>query len=344
MHPFPKRHAEGIIAPVALPMPERQACPSSGRRHHDHAGVRDFLHLPIRGAECDDVTHPCLIHHLLVELTNPSRTCSRLGLGQHYSVETAVGNRAAAGHREALCTRTRRDHGRILVEHERWSKCREVLGIIGAGEHAHHGVEHRPVQRGEGGGASHRRIPIIGGDGLQTGGRHGLLREHVQRIHWHMQWFNRPVEHAFHTGTYADDLFACHRVHDGVRDSPHPMVGSAHALQARGDRQRRRHLNHQIHRPHVNAELQTARRHHTTQTSGFESLLYLLAAVFRHRPVMRHGNLLVRAVRPHFHCGGPIRGMIVGWLVRLAGRQFHRIAFAEPLCVQIVDLRGQAFA
>ena len=27
---------------------------------------------------------------------------------------------------------------------------------------------------------------------------------------------------------------------------------------------------------------------------------------------MRHGNLLVRAVRPHFHCGGPIRGMDSG--------------------------------
>jgi hypothetical protein len=79
-------------------LPERKPTGLSRRGRDEHPVVGDVLDPPGRCAEREDVTDPGLIDHLLVELADPGGLFSH----QEDAEESAVGDRAATGHREPL--------------------------------------------------------------------------------------------------------------------------------------------------------------------------------------------------------------------------------------------------
>ncbi len=92
----------GSAQGVALP--ERQPSRDAGGGGHQHPVVGDVLDPPAGGAEREDVADARLVDHLLVELADP--LAGPLGAHEEDAEEAAVGDRAAAGHREALGARS----------------------------------------------------------------------------------------------------------------------------------------------------------------------------------------------------------------------------------------------
>src|SRR5690348_2257904 len=72
------------------------------------------------------------------------------------------------------------------------------------------------------------------------------------------------------------------------------MTRATHALQAGRYPLRALELQHQVHRPDVDAELQRARRHQRAQLPRFERALQPQAALARQRSVIRPRHLLAR--------------------------------------------------
>ena len=97
------------------------------------------------------------------------------------------------------------------------------------------------------------RIPFVRVEIVHRGGRHGLLGQHIQRVAGNVQRLKIARRHAFDAGRDADDLPAGDRVEQGVRYPADLMIGTPHPLQAGRNRQRRRNLDHQIDRTHIDA-------------------------------------------------------------------------------------------
>ncbi len=92
--------------------PERQPPRLTGRRGDEHPVVGDVLDAPAGGAQREDVAHPRLVDHLLVELTDarlPSRGArGGRGADEEDPEQAAVGNRPTAGHRQLAALRVAR--------------------------------------------------------------------------------------------------------------------------------------------------------------------------------------------------------------------------------------------
>ena len=325
-------------------MPERQPGRAAGRRHHHHTVMGDVLDLPGGGAQRDDVADAGLVDHLLVELTDAARPLARLLLRQDHRVQSAVRYRAAGGDGQPLRPRPCGDQMLLMIPHQAGPEGRECLRIIGAGQHAEHRVEHGTVQVGERGGSAHHLIPVVGVQVLHGRGGHRLLGEYVQRAARYVERLDGTAFHAFHSGRRADDLLARQRIEQRMRDAAHLVVGATHALQSGGYRQRRGHLDDQIHAAHIDAELQAAGGHHATQSALLEILLDAFAAVLGHRTVVGHGDRVLRRVRMDEVRGRPRHGIEMP----LAGVRFIRPRFLLAAVtghggVQVVEPCGEPF-
>ena len=73
-------------------------------------------------------------------------------------------------------------------------------------------------------------------------------------------------------------------------DRTHGVPGATHTLQTRSHRGWGFHLHHQLHRAHVNAQLQGARGHNGFERAFLEHRLRQRALVLGHRTVVRAGN------------------------------------------------------
>ena len=226
--------AESGIAPEALAVPERQSGRAAGCRHHHHAVVGDVLDLPGGGAEGDDVADAGFIDHLLVELADAPGPFARLLFRQDHRVLATVRDRAAGGDGQPLRPGTSGDQMFLMVPHQAGPEGGERLGIIGAGQHAEHRVEHGAVQVGERGGTAHRLIPVVGVQVLHGRGGHRVLGQYVQRAARYGKRLDVAGLHAFHGGGRADDLLARQRVEQRVGDAAHLMIGTTDPLQPRG--------------------------------------------------------------------------------------------------------------
>src|SRR2546430_1232000 len=90
------------------PPPGGRACPALPAERAGGGGEGplvggDVLDPPRAGAEHEHVADPRLVHHLLVQLTDPVRVAAlALWPGQEHAEQAAVGDGAAAGDREPL--------------------------------------------------------------------------------------------------------------------------------------------------------------------------------------------------------------------------------------------------
>ena len=186
------RHAEMVITSILVAMPERQTSRAPGSRQHHDTVVGDLLDLPCRSAQGDDVPDPGFVDHLLIQLPHFARPRAGAFFGEHDGIHATVGNGAAAGDCETRGTGSGGDKPRFLVVLQRRPECGEVLAVVGAGHHAHGGVEHGTFKIAERRGSAYHGIPFVRFEVVHRRRRDRLLREHIQWIADDAQWFEIP--------------------------------------------------------------------------------------------------------------------------------------------------------
>ena len=281
-------------------VPERQLARLARRGGDQHLVGGDVLDPPGTGAEHEHVADPRLVDHFLVELTDAVRV-PPVGLplrrGQEHAEQAAVRDGAAAGHRQPLRSRAAVQHAGGAVPDQPRAQLGELLAGIAARQHVEHRFQDRPGQAGERGGPPDHPVQLVHVPVVHRGHGHDLLGEHVERVARDAQLL---------------DLATLHPPRDHRRLHQVPLVlgedhaaghvtdvvpGPAGALQPAGHRRRRFHLDHQIHRAHVDAQFQAGGGDHGGQPPGLERLLDLGPFLPGHRPVVRPGHLGGRARR-----------------------------------------------
>ena len=267
-------------------VPERQLARLAGGGQHQHAVRRDVLDPPRAGAEHEHVADPRLVHHLFVELADPSRLLALRGRQEHPE-QPPVRDRAAAGHRQLLRPWPAVDHAGHPVPDDPRPQAGELLARVPPGEHVEHRLEHRPGQPAERRRAPHQGLEVVHRPVVECRHRDDLLGEHVQRVARDPQLLDRAVVHparddgGLHqvTGVLGED--------DPAGDVADVVPGPADPLQPAGHRRRRLDLDDQVDRAHVDAELEAGRGDHGGQPPGLERLLDLGPLLPGHRAVVR---------------------------------------------------------
>ena len=284
----------------AVAPPERHRAGRAGRRGDDHPVAGDLLDPPGRRAQQEGLAGAGLVDHLLVQLAHAA------AVGQVHAVQPAVGDRAGVGHRQLEGALARADGVLHPVPHDARAQLGELLGGVAAVEHVEHLVQQLAAQLGERVGPAHQlvqlgRLPLVaaGGHG------HHVLGQHVERVARHHGVLDLAVAHA------AGDHRALEQVGAELGEDPalghlaHAVAGAADALEAGGHRLGRLHLQHQVHRAHVDAQLQRGGGHQAGQVAGLEQVLDHQALLAGQRPVVgagdlrRHSVLARELVQPH---------------------------------------------
>ncbi len=258
----------------------------------------DVLDAPGARAEGEQVADPRLVDHLLVELADPS--AGALTGGEEHGVQPAVGDRAAGGDGEPLGAAAAGEGVGEAVPGDAGAQLGELVAGVAAREHVEHRLEHRPGERGVGGGAAGEGEHVVDGPLVERAHRHDLLGEHVERGVGQVQRLDLAGEHAL------DDDGGLHEVAAELGEQ-HPaadrtdlVAGAADALQPGGDRRRGLDLHDEVDGAHVDAELEAARGDDGRQPAGLEVLLDGGALLLAHRPVVgpgEHGRGAARRAR-----------------------------------------------
>ena len=299
---------------VAPPERELAGLPVGGQ-HQD--AVRGDVHdAPARGAQQDDVPHAGLVDHLLVELADPApagagrargRGARRLGRvpgrraaggavraavgGQEHPEQAAVRDGAARGDREALGAGAGGERAVLPVPQDARAQLGELVRGVAAGQQVEHGLVGGERQRGERRGPAHEVEPLLRVQVRDGDGGHGLLGEDVQRVGGDPQRLDAPGRHALgHDGGVHEVAPVLGEEH-AAGDLTHLVAGAAHALQTGGHRGRRLHLDHLVHRAHVDAQLERARGHDAADLAGLQRLLDDGALLLGHGAVVGAGEV-----------------------------------------------------
>ena len=151
---------------------------------------------------------------------------------------------------------------RVAVVDQPRSQLGELGGRVLAGQQVQRRLERAARQRRERRAAPHGVEPAVGVERFQRARRHGVLGQHVERVGGHPHGLDLAGQHPLHADRAADQVGAVLGKQHAPRDLADLVAGPADALQAAGHRRRRLHLDHQVDRAHVDAELQARRRDH----------------------------------------------------------------------------------
>ena len=295
----------GPAGGVALP--ERQPAGLAGGGGDEHPVGGDGLDAPGAGAEGEDVAHAGLVDHLLVELAHPAPGAPGAGGdvgrrpagvghragGEVHPVQAAVGDGAAGGDGQPQRARARRERAGGAVPHDARAQLGEVLAGVAAGEHVEHGGEGARRPRVANGAARRASAATSSTVQLVEGEhRHDLLGEDVQRVGRDVDLLDEPRLRAGGADRGGQQVAAVGRQHDAVGDGADLVPGPADALQRRGHRRRGAHLDHEVHRAHVDAELEARGRHDGAQPPGLQLGLGAHPLLPAHRAVVGPGDHL----------------------------------------------------
>ena len=146
----------------------------------------DLLDPPTRGAQGEDVAHPSLIDHLLIELADSTASCmpprSIPFADQEDPEKPAIGDRATGGHRESLGSGAGGQHTGVAVPDQARPELCELLAGIAATQHVEHGLEGAVGQLAEAVRSAHQGEQLLRLGVLDRNDRHDLLGEHVKRV------------------------------------------------------------------------------------------------------------------------------------------------------------------
>ena len=282
-------------APDALAVPERHRPRHARRRRDDHAVARDLLDAPGGGAEQERLPRARLVDHLLVQLAHPAP------VGQVDAEQPPVRDGAGVGDRERTRALPRADRARDPVPDDPRAQLGELRRGVAAVEHVQHVVELAPLELGVGPGAPEEGVELVDRHALLPGARrdgHDLLRQHVEGVARHHRGLDEPLAHAPRDDGALEQVGAELGEDPSARDLAHAVPGAADALQPARDRLGRLHLDHEVHGPHVDAQLQRRRGHQTGEQARLELVLDDHPLLARERPVVGTGDLAPRSPPP----------------------------------------------
>ncbi len=279
-------------------LPERQLAGLPEGGGDQHPVMRDVLDPPARGAEGEDVTHAGLVDHFLVQLTDPPAAAVGAGIFGSDEVDTeqpAVGDGAARGDGQPLCAGPARDGAFHPVPDDAGPQLGELVRRVPSREKVQGGIEGGARESGKRGGPAHDVEPLLDVDGFQRGGRDRLLGQDVQRVGGNVERLDLAGQHPLDRDGGVQQIPAVLREEHALGNFTHLVAGPADSLQPAGHGVRRFHLDHQVHRTHVDAQFQRRRRHHTAQPAGLQVILDQGALVLGNGPVVGAGQQRLRA-------------------------------------------------
>ena len=285
-------------------MPERHLSGLPERRHDIDPIVGDLHDPPARRAEREDVADARLVDHLLVELADAGVR----GLARDEDAEqSAVGDRAAARHRDPLRARPAGERAEIAVPDHPGSQLGELVGGEPPREQVEGRLVRRPGQGAERRAALDRLEPALDVDRPDRARGDRLLREDVERVLRHRDGFDPAGQHLL-----GDDRGVQH-VAAMLREQRRPahfadlVAGPPDPLQPRRGARRRLDLDDEVDGAHVDAEFEARRGDDAAQDAGLQLLLDLRALLLRDRPVVRlrehRGGARRRPGLRHHRCG-----------------------------------------
>ena len=306
--------------PVAVP--ERHLPRLAGGRGDHHLVLGDLLDAPAGGAEHEHLALPRFEHHLLVELADPpllaacgAANAPAFGLRpprggaaglpgrQEHAVQTAIGDGAGICHGDAGGALARPKRSGDPIPRQPRAQLGELVGGIAPGEHVEHAVERAAGQIRERRRPANELVDLVDLVHAVRGVGDDLLGEHVQGVARIERLLDLPGAHSPRGRGAAEQVAAVLGEHHPFWHAAHLVRGAPDALQTRRDRRRSLDLHDQVHRAHVDAELQRGRGDDRRQSPPLEPILHLLALVARDRPVvgerhLRAGKLVERAREP----------------------------------------------
>ena len=183
-------------------------------------------------AEREDVADPRLVDHLLVELADPP-PAALVAAGQEHAEQPAVGDRAAAGHREPLRSGAAAERAVGAVPDQSGSQLGELVARVAAGEHVEHrlvrAARQRRVRRGPPDQVVERLdVPLV-----DRHHRDDLLGEDVERVARVAGRLDRAVAHALGHDRRRHELAAVLREDHAGADRADLVTGPARRVAAR---------------------------------------------------------------------------------------------------------------
>ena len=282
--------------PDGVTVPERELAGDAGRgRDRDPVG-RDVRDTPGGGPQHHHVAvhaRAQLVDHLLVQLADPSARGARLALEED-RVQAAVRDRAAARDRDDARVPPRLDRVGQPVPRDPRLELRELVGRIGAGEHAEDALEGLPREGLEGGRAADDVEQLVHREALVERHRHELLGEDVERVPRQRRRFDRAVVHALDDDGGLEEVPAVLGEDDALAGLAHVVPGTPDPLEAAGDGGGALHLDDEVHGAHVDAELERAGGDERREAAGLELLLDLETLLPRDAPVVGSHQFLAR--------------------------------------------------
>ena len=136
------------------------------------------------------------------------------------------------------------------------AELRELVARVAAGQHVQHALELGAGERGEGSGPAHERVELVRLAIAEGHRGHELLREHVQGIPGDARLLDCALLHRLSDRRARQEVAPELREDDAARDRLHLVARPADALHAARHRGRRLDLDHEVHRPHVDPQLE----------------------------------------------------------------------------------------
>ena len=246
-----------------------------------------------------------------------------------------------------------------------WPQLGEVLRRVAPAEHVQGRFESAVRELAEAVGPADQRVHVVGLDiGRRPvrpadggGGHHGddLLGEHVERVAQGRDLLDGADPHPFHDDGRLDQVAAVVGEEDPAGGGAHLVSGAAHALQPAGHRRWCLHLDDDVDRSHVDAQLERGGGHHAGQLAGLEVRLDLGPLFLADRAVVRPGHdagagaAVVTSTRPRlghdlgrWGVGGRTVGATGGVVPTVVSRLVGGPGLLVPLGLQLVEMSSQA--
>ena len=287
-HDAAERAAELERPARAVALPERRLGGLARRGRDDDAVDGDLLDAPRRRAEHEALADAALVHHLLVELADAP------AVGQEHAEEAAVGDRAAALHRDRCAPSRATDATFDAVPHDARSQTGEPIGRIAAREHVERLAERVVGEVGEVRAPAHERVQVVDAPLVDRARGDDLLREHVERVARVAHLLDEALAHAPHDDRGLEQVAAVLREDLAGARLADLVPGPADALDATRDRTGRLDEHDEVDGAHVDAELEAGRGDDAAQPALLQLGLDLHALLARQRPVVRAHELLAR--------------------------------------------------
>ena len=286
------RASELLGAADAVALPERHRARGAGGGGDDHAVAGDLLDPPGGGAEQERLARPRLVDHLLVQLADAP------AVGQVHAVQAAVGDRAGVGDRQLERALARPDRVLHAVPDDARPQLGELLGRVAAVEHVEHVVEQLARELGERVGAPHqlvqrrhaparrrRRSSRRSAGRARRAGCAGppSARSSPSRMRWAT---------TAHSSRSARNLGKMRP----FETSPTPCPARPIRCSPARDRLGRLHLDHEVHRAHVDAELERRGGHEAGQLARLQQVLHDQPLLARERAVVGASDAAARPI------------------------------------------------